>query len=543
MNTHPDLKNLELSVTDFGPIAKAKIDLRPLTVFVGPSNTGKSYMAVLIYALHQFFSAYSGRKDFMSFSHVKQRQNLDLSEHDISSLYAWAKENFVNLETIEYLEPSSIELPESVVALIRTYLKKIAHLSEDLDNEIARCFGIDKTKNLVRHLGNGETTFSLLHNTSREAGQNDPFGYEVKVTEQGAKIDALIPNAMPLQMDMEDLSVLLWNWNIDWLIEMENFGLREVGSTGADKRNINLEWLVEIMNMGEDKEAKRALINLFGDLADFFLPNMIGPLAHSAHYLPADRAGVMHAHQVAVRGLIASASRVALRRDSPMPVLSGVLGDFLEQLVTLASYSPTRRESEGGNDLALRMEQALLRGTVHVERSEIDYPSFVYRPEGWEKDLPLMNASSMVSELAPVVLYLRHVVQPGDLLIIEEPESHLHPEMQVEFVRQLAVAVKSGIRILITTHSEWVLEGLANIVRLSELPEARRKGIASADFALGPDDVGVWRFERSLEERGSVVNQSLLDVEFGTFPSGFGDISEDAYNEYAEISSRIEDSK
>ncbi|MCE2435984.1 MAG: hypothetical protein J4F29_24175 [Candidatus Latescibacteria bacterium] len=63
MATTPDAQNLELSVTDFGPIAKAKIDLRPLTVFVGPSNTGKSYMAVLIYAMHQFFSAYSGRKD------------------------------------------------------------------------------------------------------------------------------------------------------------------------------------------------------------------------------------------------------------------------------------------------------------------------------------------------------------------------------------------------------------------------------------------------------------------------------------------------
>ena len=44
-----------LEVTNFGPIAEARIDLRPLTVFVGPSNTGKSYLAVLIYALHRHF--------------------------------------------------------------------------------------------------------------------------------------------------------------------------------------------------------------------------------------------------------------------------------------------------------------------------------------------------------------------------------------------------------------------------------------------------------------------------------------------------------
>ena len=199
-------------------------------------------------------------------------------------------------------------------------------------------------------------------------------------------------------------------------------------------------------------------------------------------------------------------------------MISGVLGDFLEQLVALASSS-ARREPEGDNDLALRMEQALLRGTVRVERSEIEYPSFVYRPDGWNKDLPLMNASSMVSELAPVVLYLRHVVQPGDLLIIEEPESHLHPAMQVEFVRQLAATVRSGVRILITTHSEWILEELANLVRLSELSAENREGIDFADLELCPEEIGAWLFERGPEIGGSVVREIPLDVESGDIPS------------------------
>ena len=57
----------------------------------------------------------------------------------------------------------------------------------------------------------------------------------------------------------------------------------------------------------------------------------------------------------------------------------------------------------------------------------------------------------MVSELAPVVLYLRHLVQPGELLIIEEPEAHLHPGMQAAFTRELARLVTTGVRIVITT--------------------------------------------------------------------------------------------
>ena len=204
-----------------------------------------------------------------------------------------------------------------------------------------------------------------------------------------------------------------------------------------------------------------------------------------------------------------------------MPVLSGVLGDFLEQLVRLADRWYWTHKSD--NDLALRLEQALLKGTVRVERSQIDYPSFVYRPDGWKRDLPLMSASSMVSELAPVVLYLRHVVESGDLLIIEEPESHLHPTMQVAFIRQLAAAVQAGIRIIITTHSEWVLEELANLVRLSDLPTEQREGIDDADIALGPEQVGAWFFEPTADQSGSVVRKfrSILSRQPSRLASGW----------------------
>ena len=39
---------LTVSVKNLGPIAEGTVDLKPLTVFVGPSNTGKSYMAMAI---------------------------------------------------------------------------------------------------------------------------------------------------------------------------------------------------------------------------------------------------------------------------------------------------------------------------------------------------------------------------------------------------------------------------------------------------------------------------------------------------------------
>ena len=47
---------LTISVKNFGPIAEGSVDLKPLTIFVGPSNTGKSYMATAVYAVMRAMS-------------------------------------------------------------------------------------------------------------------------------------------------------------------------------------------------------------------------------------------------------------------------------------------------------------------------------------------------------------------------------------------------------------------------------------------------------------------------------------------------------
>lgn len=502
-------RHLELSVSNFGPIAEGRIELRPMTVFVGPSNTGKSYLATLIYALHQFCSDYSGgsrsRHPFGRRSYVRPRLWIPLaipalSADDIARLQKWVGKMTVSDEVGDlYIRPS--DLPADIVRLVHPVISNIQHLAEVLDGEVARCFGVNDLANLVSHPADNTAKISLSGNAISALG-GGRFEYNLTLAESQSSLRASIPPVMVLETSLDPY----FPWHF--------------GSEDED---------------GKDDWAR----TLLADIARAVVSNIVGPFSQPAYYLPADRAGVMHAHQVAVRGLIAGASRAFLRQDMPMPVLSGVLGDFMEQLVALAGDSPFQRR-KGGEDLAAGLEQALLRGEIRVAHSQIDYPSFIYRPEGWKRDLPLMNASSMVSELAPVALYLRHVVRPGDTLIIEEPESHLHPEMQVAFLRQLAGAVKAGVRIIITTHSEWVLEELANLVLMSELPSDARHGIDGADVALSPDEFGAWFFEPGADGAGSKVREMPLDIEEGNFPSGFGLVTVDLYNRWAQISNRIE---
>ena len=503
-------RHLELSVSNFGPIAEGRIELRPMTVFVGPSNTGKSYLATLIYALHRFFSDYSGgsRHLFGQRSSMRPTLSLPVTNPDpspyedahIAKLEKWADKVAVPDEVGGQRIPLS-DLPANIAQLIHRAISNIQHLTGFLDEEIARCFGVNDLANLVRHPADNTAQISLSGNAVSALGDDYRFEYGLASSGSQSSLYASIPLAMALET-VHDLYIP-WHFR------------------------------------SEDEKDDRAR-TLLADIARAVVFNIVGTFSQPAYYLPACRAGVMHARQVVVRGLIAGASRAFLRQDMPMPVLSGVLGDFIEQLVALAGDSPFQRR-KGGEDLAAGLEQALLHEEIRVEGSQVDYPSFVYRPAGWKRDLPLMNASSMVSELAPVAFYLRHIVQPGDTLIIEEPESHLHPDKQVEFIRALAGEVKAGVRIIITTHSEWILEELANLVLMSELPPERRMGIDGADVVLSPDEFGAWFFDPGADGAGATVREMPLDKDLGNFPSGFALVTEDTYNRWAQIFNRIED--
>ena len=66
---------MKIEVADFGPLVHAKVDLRPMTVFIGPSNTGKSYLAILLYALHRFFGAGGGLSVYPTLAYQDYRSN------------------------------------------------------------------------------------------------------------------------------------------------------------------------------------------------------------------------------------------------------------------------------------------------------------------------------------------------------------------------------------------------------------------------------------------------------------------------------------
>lgn len=92
-----------------------------------------------------------------------------------------------------------------------------------------------------------------------------------------------------------------------------------------------------------------------------------------------------------------------------------------------------------------------------------------------KKTLSMHQSSSSVRALSDLGFYLRHLAQKGDLLIIDEPELNLHPENQRKIARLFAQLVNIGIKVFITTHSDYIIRELNTLIMLnSDKPHIKK---------------------------------------------------------------------
>lgn len=97
--------------------------------------------------------------------------------------------------------------------------------------------------------------------------------------------------------------------------------------------------------------------------------------------------------------------------------------------------------------------------------------STLFQPKGSKQSYNVEIASSSVRSLLMLNYYLLHEAQIGDLLIIDEPELNLHPQNQILLARLLALLSNVGIKIFITTHSDYIIRELSNCIILNNFNE------------------------------------------------------------------------
>lgn len=170
--------------------------------------------------------------------------------------------------------------------------------------------------------------------------------------------------------------------------------------------------------------------------------------------------------------------------------------------------------------LSQLLEEGVLRGRVSY-RQILANAWEIYYDFGEGRSLELRAASSMVKELALLVLYLRYIAKRNDVIVIDEPEMNLHPEAQARMTEFLCMMVNAGLNVIVTTHSSYIVDHLANLLKAAKSSD--KAGLAERFFLkderafIAQDKVSVYHFENGsahsiLDEDGYIDWKTFSDV-------------------------------
>jgi predicted ATPase len=188
-----------------------------------------------------------------------------------------------------------------------------------------------------------------------------------------------------------------------------------------------------------------------------------------------------------LRGMLSNAYE-----DYALPIKTNL--DFLEHLSSISKYNSFIVEDHPD---ILDSFADIIGGKYTITENDLLY----YEPKGKRLTLKMGESSSAVRSLLDLGFYLRHQAQPGDLLIIDEPELNLHPENQRRVARLLARLVNLGIKVFITTHSDYIIKELNTLIMLNhDKPHLKRiaevEGYQQNEF-LNADQIKVYIAEEA----------------------------------------------
>ena len=490
---------LTVAAKDFGPIVEGTVELRPLTVFVGPSNTGKSYLATLIYALMEGLAG--GMIPPYNRHHFPAHADYWRVTRPIWSAPPLAEEQARELKSViadwvgqfavggwePYVVPFN-ELPAAIQAYTReTIDSSLQYAAGRFERDLQRIHG--KVSDLRRRNSSSaqlRITFEQGHPLLKAViGESDGTG-QIRLLSHGSDISGAEVKLHPsLIEELRDATV----------------------GRNPPEPFPGAEIIPFLMQVGS-----ATLQSLF--------QHFLG----SSYYLPAARSGIIQG-----RREIAS----ALVRQSDASNLPGIINDFISTtlLVRKRGSEEIDPELQGAVDF---LEQQVIGGKVNLEEAELPYPEIYYETAAGK--FALRQTSAMVSELAPLILFLKYLVRPGDLLILEEPESHLHPASQRRMAQGIVRLVNAGVQVLITTHSDYFVGQLNNLLRISYASDRwlKREGFARAD-CLKHNDVGAYAFLWDEDAGGSRVKELTIHPDTGIDDAEFGKVANALYEETIQV--------
>ena len=478
---------IQIEVSNLGPLRRAKVELTNLTLLVGDNNTGKTFFATV---LHRVLNAASSQ--LRSFRRLRTKMDDDVRE--------WMELRIRQQEG----ETLPLDLPEM------TPTQSILTWAQEFTTEALAVFGADVRRGI--EYAYGVEAHELRRRTSSRLSRDCYL--QITNTKPQWKVT--------VRFDSEEILVESPEPS-EWLTLLldKNRVRREMRFNDRRREHVQpRHFLVE--------EVLHRLLVGFREPPAHLFPNWPTQTIH----LPANRAGIMESYQI-LAGAVIQQSAAAGISPIEFDTLPGTSADFLSYLLSPQDSFQRRRRGSSKLDLLIQEFEDSLRVEIKLQKRKNAADTIVaVTPEG---TFPFSRTSSMFSELGPVLLVLKEAVGPGAHLTIDEPEAHLHPALQREMATFVANLVLSDVRLVVTTHSEFFVGKINNLLRMSELANRDSSGqdIDAESPALELHRVSALQFSRG--DRWCEGKSLSIDHIDGVDESTFTDVMESLYDESAEL--------
>ena len=148
-------------------------------------------------------------------------------------------------------------------------------------------------------------------------------------------------------------------------------------------------------------------------------------------------------------------------------------------------------------------------------------------------ELGYNESSSAVKTLAPLVFYLRHTAGQFNILFVDEPELNLHPKNQILLAKIFVKMINAGLRLVISTHSDYIIREINNMIMGEGLNKAGDKVCTKMGYdvslCLSQDKFAPYLFQKNT--KGKVTVEPLEVDRYGfNMPS-----IDDAINQQNEV--------
>jgi predicted ATPase len=454
---------MRLKVESLARIKQAEVVVKDLTIFVGQNSTNKSYMAHVIYELFKEISKFNdSRLVFRSISSISKR---------IFDNYK---------EDIAYLMSLDREIEEEILS---------HQITEDEFEDVR---------------------FTIV---------------KIFVNQADEKLIAFLNQI--LEVVFEDLTLKVnksFNNNKTMLKKLFIGDLVTVIKTNM--LNIRLSIAIEEFNDNNDDIQFRVVNFLVRSLTDK-LQNYLNDYIKS-YYFPASRTGFV----LTLDEIFAGIFRDKFRGQVSATRLGEPTIDFIQTFADIKMgkpdfddwFNPINFKDEV-NDLIKFLENNIIKGTIDEVKNNENYTTYYLKVKGEKLDLHL--ASSATLETLPFIVFLRNTPNiKKTFFVIEEPEAHLHPKAQIQMARFIVKLVNSGAKVLVTTHSDYILGEINNCIKKFELSED--------DISMSKDNVSAYLFRN--EQAYTTVKELDID-KLGISDENFNE----ALDELLENSARLTD--